>query len=121
MRVRRGWRWWVEVAPRHSPHVRQLERDGEARNHLALRLPTYAMAVRDDTATDPAGVLPPSPLSEPLLDAEAAAALLAVRPSWIYEAVRTGRVPHMKIGRHVRFLRSDLEGWVLSQRRSARP
>jgi len=110
----------VEVA-RRSPSVRRLERDGEGRNRPALRLPEYAMAVRDDTATDPARVLPPSPLSEPLLDAEAAAALLAVRPSWIYEAVRTGRMPHLKIGRHVRFLRSDLEQWVVDQRRAARP
>ena len=60
----------------------------------------------------------PAPLSEPLLDAAAAAAarLLGVRPSWIYEAVRDGRLPHVKIGRHIRFLRSDLEEWVLSRR-----
>lgn len=74
-----------------------------------------------DTATNMAAALPPSPLSEPLLDAQAAAALLSVRPSWIYEAVRTGRAPHLKIGRHVRFLRSDLERWVIDQRRAARP
>lgn len=55
-------------------------------------------------------------LSEPLLDAAAAARLLSVRPSWIYEAVRTGRLPHLKIGRHIRFLRSDLEDWVLTRR-----
>ena len=58
----------------------------------------------------------PAPLSEPLLDAAAAARLLGVRPSWIYEAVRDGRLPHVKIGRHIRFLRSDLEEWVLSRR-----
>lgn len=73
-----------------------------------------------DTATSPTDALPPSPLSEPLLDAQAAAALLSVRPSWIYEAVRTGRLPHLKVGRHVRFLRSDLERWVIDQRRACR-
>lgn len=57
-----------------------------------------------------------APLSEPLLDAAAAAHLLGVRPSWIYEAVRDGRLPHIKVGRHIRFLRSDLEEWVLTQR-----
>lgn len=57
-----------------------------------------------------------TPLSEPLLDAAAAAHLLGVRPSWIYEAVRDGRLPHVKVGRHIRFLRSDLEEWVLSRR-----
>ena len=55
-------------------------------------------------------------LAEPLLDAAAAARLLSVRPSWIYEAVRAGRLPHLKIGRHIRFLRSDLESWVLTRR-----
>lgn len=58
-----------------------------------------------------------SDLSEPLLDAHGAANLLAVRRSWVYEAVRDGRLPHVKVGRHVRFLRSDLERWVFAQRR----
>ena len=55
-------------------------------------------------------------LAGPLLDAAAAARLLSVRPSWIYEAVRAGHLPHLKIGRHIRFLRSDLEDWVLTRR-----
>lgn len=62
---------------------------------------------------------PRAPLAEPLLDPKQAAALLAVRPSWVYEAVRDGRLPHLRIGRHVRFLRSDLERWVLAQRLGA--
>jgi len=57
-----------------------------------------------------------APLSEPLLDAVAAAHLLGVRPSWVYESVRAGRLPHLKVGRHLRFLRHDLEDWVLSRR-----
>jgi excisionase family DNA binding protein len=59
---------------------------------------------------------PSSPLSEPLLDPKDAADLLTVRPSWVYEAVRSGKLPHIKVGRHLRFLRSDLERWVLDQR-----
>lgn len=55
-------------------------------------------------------------LNEPLLTPAQAAALLAVRPSWIYEAVRAGRLPCIRIGRHVRFLRSDLEHWIDQQR-----
>lgn len=57
-----------------------------------------------------------APLEEPLLDAAAAAALLSVKPSWVYDAARSGSVPHIRIGRHVRFLRSDLEKWVLTRR-----
>jgi excisionase family DNA binding protein len=56
-------------------------------------------------------------LSEPLIDAGEAAALLSVRPSWVYEAARGDKLPHLKIGRHLRFLRSDLERWVAEQRR----
>ena len=57
-----------------------------------------------------------APLEEPLLDAAAAAELLSVKPSWVYDAARSGSVPHIRIGRHVRFLRSDLEKWVLTRR-----
>ena len=60
-----------------------------------------------------------SPLTEVLTPIEAAA-LLKVRPSWCYEAARTGRVPYLKLGRHLRFLRSDLEAWLLEQRVEAR-
>jgi excisionase family DNA binding protein len=51
-------------------------------------------------------------LDGPLLRPEQAAALLAVKPSWIYEAVRTGRLPCLRIGRHIRFTQSMLEDWL---------
>jgi excisionase family DNA binding protein len=57
----------------------------------------------------------PSLLDEPLLNASDAAGLLAVRPSWIYEAVRTGQLPCVRVGRHIRFTRSMLESWVANQ------
>ena len=65
------------------------------------------------------GLNPPPPsarLQEPLLKPDQAAALLAVRTSWVYEAVRNGRLPCLRIGRHVRFLRSDLERWLADKR-----
>ena len=71
------------------------------------------MAVNSDASTK-------SALSEPLLDAIDAATLLSVKPSWVYEAVRSGRLPHLKVGRHIRFLRSDLEAWVVDQRAGSR-
>src|SRR3954454_21509259 len=48
-------------------------------------------------------------LSEPLLRPEDAAELLSVKVSWIYEACRTGRLPFLRVGKHLRFTRSDLE------------
>jgi excisionase family DNA binding protein len=56
------------------------------------------------------------PLDEPLPDAVTAARLLSVKPSWVYDAARSGRLPHIKLGRHIRFLRRDLEEWVLTRR-----
>jgi len=55
-------------------------------------------------------------LDEPLLNAEAAAALLNVRPSWVRDATRAGRLPCIRVGRHVRYTRSMLERFVAQQR-----
>src|SRR5262249_46642714 len=71
----------------------------------------------------PLGQSFPASLAEPLLTASHAAGLLAVRPRWVYEAVRDGRLPHVRTGRHVRFLRTDLERFVAShdaEQRAAR-
>jgi excisionase family DNA binding protein len=51
-------------------------------------------------------------LDTPLLRPEDDARLLAVKPNWIYEAVRTGRMPCLRLGRHIRFMRSMLEEWL---------
>jgi len=56
---------------------------------------------------------PPNPsLQEPLLRPEEAARLLSVRPNWIYEAVRTHRLPCVRLGRHIRFTHRMLEEWL---------
>lgn len=60
--------------------------------------------------------LAPRPrLNDPLLRPEQAAELLSVKPSWIYDAVRTGRLPCLRVGRHIRFTQTMLEDWLTSQ------
>jgi excisionase family DNA binding protein len=63
----------------------------------------------------------PRRLDAPLLRPEDAAELLAVKTSWIYDAVQTGRlpclrigrhIPCLRIGRHIRFTRAMLEEWL---------
>ena len=54
-------------------------------------------------------------LDSPLVKPAQAAELLAVRTSWIYEAVRTNRLPCLRIGRHIRFTRDMLEQWLREQ------
>lgn len=55
-------------------------------------------------------------LEEPLLNAEQAAALLNVRPSWVRDATRAGRLPCIRVGRHLRFTRPMLERWAAQHR-----
>ena len=52
------------------------------------------------------------PLDGPLQTPDEAAALQTVKTSWIYEAVRTGRLPCLRLGRHIRFTRGMLEEWL---------
>ena len=47
-------------------------------------------------------------LDGPLLGPEQAAELLSVKVSWVYDAVRTGRLPCLRVGRHIRFTRAML-------------
>jgi len=51
-------------------------------------------------------------LDWPLLRPEQDAELLAVKPSWVYDAVRGGRLPCLKVGRHIRFTRKMLGDWL---------
>lgn len=67
----------------------------------------------------PATTDAPLSLAEgPLLRPEQAAHLLSVRTSWIYEAVRTGKLPCRRVGRHIRFTRQMLEDWLAEQPRA---
>jgi excisionase family DNA binding protein len=51
-------------------------------------------------------------LAEPLLDAREAAKLLHVPRSTLYELVRSRGLPHVKVGRGLRFTRVGLAAWV---------
>jgi excisionase family DNA binding protein len=54
-------------------------------------------------------------LDGPLLRPDQAATLLAVKTSWVYDAVRTGNLPCIRVGRHIRFTRAMLEEWLKSR------
>ena len=56
-------------------------------------------------------------LDEPLLTVERVARLLAVKPGWVYTAVREGVFPHVKVGKHLRFIRRDIEEWIFEHRK----
>jgi excisionase family DNA binding protein len=53
-----------------------------------------------------------SSLEEPLLNAAEAAQLLHVPRSTLYELVRSRHLPHVRVGRSLRFTKEDLAEWV---------
>ncbi|HEX4115860.1 MAG TPA: helix-turn-helix domain-containing protein [Solirubrobacteraceae bacterium] len=64
----------------------------------------------------PSTANPPAALTEDrLLRPEQAAWYLNVKTSWIYEAVRAGRLPCHRVGRHIRFTRPMLDEWLVKQ------
>jgi excisionase family DNA binding protein len=68
--------------------------------------------------------LPPSPVAPngtaPLLDAAEAGRLLSVPMSWVLAEARADRIPHVRLGRYVRFSAEELEDWWRSRARGPR-
>lgn len=54
-------------------------------------------------------------ITPPLLDARQAAAILNVPASWVAAEARAGRIPHVRLGRYVRFNREALLAWCESR------
>ena len=50
------------------------------------------------------------------LTIEEAEALLRVPRSWLYERTRKGEIPHLKLGKYLRFDREELLAWVQARR-----
>ena len=55
-----------------------------------------------------------------LMTAEQVAAILAVPPSWVLRQAREGRIPHVTLGRYVRFRPASIAAWVAEQEAGGR-
>ena len=71
--------------------------------------PPFDLAARPDSDSTPPVVS--------LLDAKGAAALLNVPASWVLAEARADRIPHVRLGRYVRFDAAELQTWAVSRRR----
>lgn len=59
---------------------------------------------------------------EPWITAEDAAAHLGYAVGTLYNKIAAGEaIPHRKLGRHLRFRRSELDAWVEAQGAPAEP
>jgi excisionase family DNA binding protein len=57
---------------------------------------------------------------DPLLTAEEVAGLLQVSTAWVYAQTRAKRMPHVPLGRYVRYRRSAVLEWIAAlERRSS--
>jgi excisionase family DNA binding protein len=56
-----------------------------------------------------------------LLDAPSLAELLEVPESWIRAEARAERIPHVRLGRYVRFDPAEIEPWLKGRRKGPRP
>ena len=49
---------------------------------------------------------------DPLLTADEVAGLLQVTKAWVYAETRAKRIPHVPLGRYVRYRRSTVLQWI---------
>lgn len=52
-----------------------------------------------------------------LLEAKDVAEMLGMTTDWVYAEVRAGRIPHLKMGRYVRFRPESIDAWLLESER----
>jgi len=72
-------------------------------------------------AAEPSQPTPTGPPVERLLAAGEVANLLAVPESWVREATRAQRLPHLKLGRYRRYQRTAIDAWLADQRAGPSP
>jgi excisionase family DNA binding protein len=58
-------------------------------------------------------------VSDHLLTADDVAAMLGMGTDWIYAQVRAGRIPHVRLGRYVRFRAESIDRWLRDIEREA--
>ncbi len=51
-------------------------------------------------------------LADEMLTVQDLADYLRVKPIWVYQKTRKGEIPHLKIGKMLRFRRSTIEEWL---------
>jgi excisionase family DNA binding protein len=58
-------------------------------------------------------------VSDRLLTAADVAELLSVPVSWVREHTRSGRIPHVQLGRYVRYRQETVVSWIGQQEAGA--
>lgn len=56
-----------------------------------------------------------------LVDAEAVAKQLGVKATWVRQEARADRIPHVRVGKYVRFSPTAVDAWCEEQTRGPQP
>ncbi|MHB8492214.1 MAG: helix-turn-helix domain-containing protein [Solirubrobacteraceae bacterium] len=91
--------------------ARQRGRDGLSSAAGALQWPQRVPAAADTSRSLDTGGSGPRPAYS-LLHADDVADMLGVSKPWVYAEVRAGRMPHVRLGRYIRFRRESIECWL---------
>lgn len=59
--------------------------------------------------------------TQPLLTPQQTARLLSISPRKLWSLTHEGRLPHLRIGRCIRYSREDLQRWLANERRGGEP
>jgi excisionase family DNA binding protein len=54
-----------------------------------------------------------------LLTAEEVAGLLRVTKGWVYAAARAGQIPHVRLGRYIRYRADAIARWITELERDS--
>jgi excisionase family DNA binding protein len=46
---------------------------------------------------------------------------IGMTADWVYREVRAGRMPHIRLGRYVRFRRESIDAWLAARERGPAP
>ncbi len=74
-------------------------------------LGTQQLTITDITAKERPALRPGSERDE-LMTAEELAERLRMTRAWVYSETRLDRIPHLRLGRYVRYRRSTIEHWI---------
>ena len=61
------------------------------------------------------GVVPAGKTDSIIMDVEELAAMLKVKPTWIYKQIQFKSIPHFHAGKFPRFKRKEIDAWILEQ------
>jgi len=60
-------------------------------------------------------------MDEPLENVAELSKRTGMPASWIYSQCEAGALPHLKVGKYLRFIPSEVNAWFLERRRGPRP